>query len=116
MNAWQIYLVMQLDDFKLGMGLFTAISAVFMGICLVGCSEIKDGDPILPRAQSVCRRAVAAFVLLLMGTIALPSTRTAAAMYVLPAIANDPNFRKDASELYELAVDAAKGALTKESE
>ena len=115
----EIYLIMQLDS----IGLFLAIlgfaltvltiALVFFQLASYDCSfDSQESKDQRKENRATARRitpriALAAVVLMGLSSL-IPSTKTAAAMFVIPAIANNENIRREAGDLYQLA----KQALT----
>jgi hypothetical protein len=123
-SPWQIYLILQLDSFGSGfeyiaiLGLVAAVT-----FALIGALD-KEGAanyPNHPAAESKRKSGAAQHrraswffgASLLAGafTCLLPSTRTAAAMFLIPAVANNETIQREAGELYTLAKDALANAV-----
>lgn len=110
----QIYLVLQADTIINTFQVLTVISMVallILGIFALVC----DGDDIAKITK--CMKIL--FIpILFCGTASalLPSTKTLAAMIVIPAIADSSVIQKDAPEIYKLAVDRLKSSLQPEVE
>lgn len=111
MTAWQIYWVMQLDSIN-SFFLCSTAGAVFAPMA---AGMISDGELVWNYEQKRIRRwAKVCFwmaPLFLIAAVLTPSTKTAAAMIVLPAIANSETLRKEAGELYGLAKEALRDAI-----
>ena len=128
MNAWTIYWILQLDSIGTELLFLCAITAT-VAICVAGVAiddatsnpndwstpEFKDKAlEKLGRAPKMRRIAYkwATAAFLLSGLVALtPSTKTAAAMAVLPAIANNERIQHEAGDLYQLAKQALTNAV-----
>jgi hypothetical protein len=108
MNAWTIYWILQLDT----LGIASVIGAFFLWIptaFIYFHSQDKETERPLP---SILLAAAFSFAWLLSvaSAIFLPSTKTAAAMVVLPAIANNERIQHEAGDLYQLAKQALANA------
>lgn len=104
-TAWQIYWVMQLDT--IGTVATLLAFAAFMLTVFVWAAYADDAIES-PVAPSLLTLPFLAFT-----TVAtfLPSTKTAAAMIVLPAVANaatSETVQREAGELYGIAKDALR--------
>lgn len=117
MNPWIIYWVLQADDIQCAFGVGAAVCAgvcaiyAFVGALLAPTADTCPKD--LLKAKSCLRNAkIAAIPAILLGVLfsLAPSTRTAATMVILPAIANNEAIRDEATELYDLAKDALRNA------
>lgn len=115
-SPWQIYLVMQLDSIR---DLFggIAISLIF-GSVVIGAFVLmhasddeyswnidRKDDRKNKRAGFVraIRIAFPFAAVCLFAQAVIPSSKTAAAMIVIPAIANSEVLQKEAGDLYQLA-------------
>lgn len=112
MTAWQVYWVMQLDSIGIGLFFFGAAFLAAAGLILK-VSEYDEEPAFKP--AGIC---FAIGLLILMGDAFLPSTKTAAAMVVLPAITSESAtaaVAPEVRELYDLAKDALKHAAGKDA-
>jgi anaerobic C4-dicarboxylate transporter len=116
-DAWDVYWIMQLDQIRGGMMVFSIIFGVALAIgALVGAVVVFDtyGNDKNDAKQTFKRwmsSGVAVFVVSFLLASLLPSSKTAAAMIVLPAITSDTvvqTVAPEARELYELAKDALR--------
>ena len=127
MNAWTIYWILQLDAISsafwlANLVLATAAAAltIFNGISRFDTNEFPmlcDPEARIAACKArsgVRRKVVAALVPIFLISAFLPSTKTAAAMVVIPAIANNETIRKEAGDLYALAKQALREAVTDE--
>lgn len=123
-TAWDVYWVMQLDRVGDGFGVTGCMSLIFGLIGTFFClahknsiwgTEAKTAKGLLPYMKG----------LVLLGlfnsavSVFLPSSKTAAAMIVLPAITSDTVVEAvapEARELYTLAKDALRGLGEKETQ
>lgn len=105
-TAWDVYWVMQLDS----------IAALFFGLAIVGaCVAVIAGIATLcedwrPK-KSLAVVYSCALVAVTLAAALTPSSKTAAAMIVLPAIANNETLHAEAGKLYELAKKALADAV-----
>lgn len=112
-TADQIYWVMQMDTIILGLVLLGLL--LFFGGMMFAFGYGEEGY-----TGSAVFCAFLSFMgfLMLVSTMFLPSTKTSAAMIVLPAITNDKvvdTVAPEARELYELAKDALKNMGAKDA-
>ena len=108
MSAWTIYWILQLDTIGNAMGLIS-----FLGLLFVPLGWAFSIDVIKSLwAYVACSLATAAWAVAVMAAIFLPSTKTAAAMVIIPAIANNEAIQKEAGDLYQLAKQALREAVT----
>lgn len=124
-SAWDIYWVMQLDS--IGGAVFVlALSAFIAAVVLLimgGCNahEVPEewgSDVYRIKAQRALARAPAligagkrlAFLaaFLAIAVALTPSTKTAAMMLVIPAVANNEAIQREAGDLYGIAKDALR--------
>lgn len=119
-SAWDVYWVMQLDSIS---GLFEWIAwlsvPVTVGLAWIGAlisdigSNQTDDEKILwARAVQWIKRTAALGIACAVTASFIPSTKTAAAMIVLPSIANNETLHREAGELYGLAKQALKEAVS----
>lgn len=115
-TAWDIYWVMQLDSISCTITFFTIAATIaaacFYGIgALVtdrGCYPSTKQDESWERTKNRARwMVVAAFAFGFAGAF-IPSTKTAAMMLVIPAVANNEAIQKEAGDLYGIAKDALR--------
>ena len=126
-TAWDIYWVMQLDSIAvavallgLGFGAVTVVAGVlgFMDRDLAGIYEDSSYDEGRERYRRyvasgaaklrMARRAAMFCVPILLVATFIPSTKTAAMMLVIPAVANNETVQREAGELYGIAKDALR--------
>lgn len=104
-DAWDVYWVMQLDAFG-GLLITLSVSLAMVG-GYKGCTALDNGEEV----DRASKQMIAVAVILLVLNAALPSSKTAAAMIVLPAITSDTvvqTVAPEARELYELAKEALR--------
>lgn len=106
MSAWTVYWILQLDDINT----FIAIASAFIFVLatVAAMPGYIDGDEICKR---ICKRLAILLAFLLSIGMFLPSSKTAAAMVILPAIANNEKMHAEVQELYGLTKQALKKAV-----
>lgn len=85
------------------------LGAIFGGIS-VTLTLFAFHDYEVPRKGAWCGAVISTFLILLLvigfvGKLFIPSSKTAAAMYVIPAIANNEKIQDAGDRLYTLAVE-----------
>lgn len=120
MNAWTIYWILQLDSIREGLMILTVMLALLAGFAALfgtiqSSSCYRDDDPDI--AAGKAKQAMAAkwmkpVLALFVLTLFIPTTKTVAAMVIIPAIANNETIRKESGELYDLAKQALRDAVT----
>jgi hypothetical protein len=117
LTAWDIYWVMQLDSIGSALSIASVLFTVVGGIATViykFASACDDKD-----AREVAKGARFGIPVLALGLLSwtactmLPSTKTAAAMVVVPALVNSEAIKKEAGDLYGLAKQALTDAVGK---
>lgn len=124
LTAWDVYWVMQLDSISSGIGtiagvgiLLAAVLSVWNGVSNFDTAQFpslcdKDARRAACGARAKTRNRIAATALPLYLLAAfIPSTKTAAAMVVVPAIVNNQTLQNEAGELYDLAKRALSEAV-----
>ena len=113
-TPFQIYLVMQLDSFLSIFTAFLIFSFLYAGVvCLFHLNDFsEEKKQKWPSRKKAIKLAVSIFFVSSVLLSLTPSTKTAAAMIVIPAIVNNENLQNEASELYLLAKDALKSAIS----
>lgn len=103
-SAWDIYWVMQLDSI-VGtfewMAWMSALAALGVGFVHV----LSDGDHGSWRTVKI---AAILSISSAFATAFIPSTKTAATMIVIPAIANNEAIQREAGDLYKIAKDGLR--------
>jgi hypothetical protein len=123
MTAMEVYWVMQLDTIRFGANtILFVIGMVSAFVLIIGITgSTAPNDTLFPRAAAVkCVRsgvygAAVSFVIGVL-VIFIPSSRTVAAMYILPAIVNSEDVQLEMKEIYDLAKDGLKSLVKPESE
>ena len=128
MNAWTIYWILQLDNIGGMVGVASVLAAILLAVLIVYALICQNSNPeewisseyknkaqrALDRAPSVTKAAKkTGFLLagLLAFSAFLPTTKTAAAMVILPAIVNNERIQHEAGDLYQLAKQALANAV-----
>ncbi len=108
MSPWLIYAWLQVDAVRAVFGT-ASVLGIFFG-CMAGVFAFTDGIAV----PGWARAAVVSGAIVGLVTLALPSSRTIALMYVLPRVADSEVIQRDVPELYRMAVDALKSQLSDE--
>lgn len=114
-TPWEIYWVLQLDSINGALGVVggaCGVAAILIGIVAVISSDlgdVSDESWAVIKRWLKCLVVVAGVCIVLLGVI--PSTKTAAAMIVVPAIVNNKAVQHEAGDLYALAKEALKEAI-----
>lgn len=109
-SAWDVYWVMQLDSIGMGLGFSGLILIVFGSLVFYACVESDDY-----RGIWIAIPSVALAFIFWIGNAFLPSSKTAAAMYIVPRLTSGEAIeamKPEARELYELAKDAIRELAT----
>jgi hypothetical protein len=122
MSAWTVYWVLQLDGIRSLLYTLAVLAVVCAGIStFVGglmATGYNDEETIKGKyILGLARKFVVAFVVLFSIGILIPSSKTAAAMIVLPALTSEEvvgTVKSEAKELYEMAKEALKEKITTE--
>ena len=117
-SPWMIYVIGQADRWQ-GVADLGMLLGVFF-LVVACCASATNWDEI-PRPVQKCIKILlpmaGVFVLCcILMSIFMPSSKTLAAMYVIPKIANNEQLQKDGGEIYRLAVEFAKDKLAKKGE
>lgn len=116
-SPFEVYLVMQLDAIK--MTLDTALVMCAMGALILGTiwwvvvdhmHHDEDDRENEARMKKNIKRMLFMWLFLATLNSVLPSTKTAAAMIIMPALTSE-KVVDEASELYRLAKDALRDSL-----
>lgn len=109
-SPFTIYLIMMLDEIKQMFGAVTFVGLITLVVCGMVLG-ITEGDA-WPGIKRYLKWMAAPFVLSFLLWNLLPTPKVAAAMYIIPAIANNENVQREASELYDLAKQGLKNLVT----
>lgn len=101
-SPWEIYWVMQLDHIRIILAFAVAVGAS------AGVIAWIDGELEAVLSHG---KLVALWGMLATFLVIAPSTKTAAAMIVIPKIANNESVQREAVELYSLAKQALRDAV-----
>lgn len=112
-TPFEVYLVMQLDSISTGLSVSSAASGMVAGFLSMMwfMSVLHEDDDVCRKLTYPLKRALWVLVPCILLNALLPSTKTAAAMIVLPAITSEEVVRplgNEARELYDLAKDALR--------
>lgn len=114
LSAWDVYWVMQLDNIGAFFTLVTIVPVVgaFVGLVVMPLTLDYVDDDHWPLIRKVLTRLLL-FVWLPAGLVSvfIPSSKTAAAMLVLPALTSDAaveTIAPEAREIYNLAKQALR--------
>ena len=105
-SPWTIYWVMQLDSIGMAAMLMSFVGA---GILFLAWLYVVTEAESLA-GYVAASAATLVWLVVLAAAIFLPSTKTAAAMFVIPAVANNQTIQREAGELYDLAKQALRNA------
>jgi hypothetical protein len=100
-SAWDIYWVMQLDTIRSALGVASVFALVATAMSALAIA-IEGASPRYAKFFG------AALAPLAIAAALVPSSKTAAAMVVLPAIANNQTIQREAGDLYGIAKDALR--------
>ena len=106
-SPWTLYWILQLDSIKaavVALAITTSLATLFLGVIGLDSSERERARGETMHRFAI-RLAIVAVPLTLL-TAFLPSSRTMAAVVLIPAIANNETIQREASDLYRLAKQA----------
>lgn len=112
MNAFNIYLITRCDALQcmaitMAVIMGFVVGALWLFYCLK-CQDVpvsrRDSNDIADfKAHKTCARRLSyLFSFLLLIAVTVPNTKEAAAVYLIPAIANNQTVQQESSELYQL--------------
>lgn len=112
-SPFTIYLIMQLDAIRVAFIVMLAMGGFITGLLLImwafNCTESYSSEK---RVVEFSKRSLPwvfpVFLLGLFGASLIPTSRTAAVMFIVPAIANNETVQREANELYLLAKQGLK--------
>lgn len=120
-SPFTVYLVMQLDSIGATVTFASVITGVLAAVLFLFASSERGSSQSYPDHEISKRQAAnadrlfskvkPAFVcasIFCALSVLLPSSKTAAAMYVIPAIANSEAVQNEAGDLYEMAKQAMR--------
>lgn len=123
-SAWELYFILQMDSISNGIAMLALFTIVIACALLMAGGFQRDkasgyGDctdqPVWQAGYALQKKALKYFVVagvMVFASFLLPSTRTLAAMVVVPAIVNNTAVQKEAGELYQLAKQALANAVS----
>jgi predicted branched-subunit amino acid permease len=110
MTPFQIYLIGQADRFS---AVFCTLGAAALVVCLTFLICTLEDFRRNPGRDALWLGVVILGLCLLVIGVLIPSSKTLAAMYIIPPIVNNEELRQDAGDIYRLAVEFTKDTLTK---
>lgn len=114
-TPWEIYWVLQLDSINnalLAASLICGLSAALVLLISVMARILDEmGDQAWLEVLKWSKRLFIATGALIVAVAVIPSTKTAAAMIVVPKIVNSPTIQHEAGDLYKLAKEALSNAI-----
>jgi hypothetical protein len=85
---------------------FSIVTAIVTGvICLMALTDGGDSEPEFKLCLKICKRAGFVGIVAAIGVIMLPTTKEAAAIVVIPKIANSETVQELGSNFVQLAND-----------
>ena len=116
-SPWTVYWIMQLDALRAVIGVccfvFGGSTAAMLIIGSINYFDSIVGD--LEKGKEMlrfCRRfLVPPFLIFMVASALLPSTKSACAILAIPVIANNETLQADATEVYSLGMERLKEAL-----
>jgi len=112
---WQLYLWTRLDSFNHILTLTTVvlvivlISAGVIRACIEAETYVRNVPPTIVRLTS--KTAYISVGLMLLLSVAIPSQKDAAMIWVIPKLANSKVLQQEAGDIYKLAKSALKETL-----
>lgn len=121
-QPWQLYLILQADNIGRVMGevansfLIVSIPAMCISLAVSFISSFDRPSPVAGLWKKKW------WVIVLVGTLAamlhiitalIPSTKTAAIMFGVPAVINNPTFQHETGEVYQLLKKALADTVNK---
>lgn len=112
-----IYLILMLDNIKVASGITLLVVSVAAVICFI-VTMVNSGRDYA--SETRCHEAgkrglkitVPLALLCVLVQALVPNSKQAAAIFLIPAIANNENVQREASELYDLAKQGLKNLAT----
>lgn len=121
LSPWLVYLILQLDSISMVVFVLSVLSSIvcfivwMVGLIGTECGTDRHNWKNPHEAWIGLKRAgislTVVSLLLMLGNALIPSTKTMAAVVVLPAIVNNQNVQKEAGELYQLAKQGLANAV-----
>lgn len=116
MTAWELFWVLKLDDIGFALGIIAVISGILSMFLLIPLFAETD-DELRSRVRRLLKVSVPTFILSFCAVTLLPSTKQAAALYVVPTLTCPENMDKmsvEAKELYGIVKEGLKQWAEKE--
>ncbi len=124
-SPWTIYWITRLDAVGNLLGACATVLLTVAAFCIAAriVEHINRGNEgtgatipdalysLMKRCSAGC---LAAGMLCVVGAVLTPTTKQMAAIYLIPAIANNEQIQAEASELYDLAKDYLKSQTEEE--
>ena len=96
MSAWQVYLLMKMDSIKafLLFSYFTLVLITIAYMILFCANSDIESEAIQHRVKSTLTKLGAAFGIVLLLELALPSTKTSVLMYIVPKVTQNKQIQE----------------------
>lgn len=119
-SPFTLYLILMLDNIKGALVALLFASALPAVICFIvtivnSSCEYKSEEKYFAAGKKGLKICVPLMVFALLTQALLPSSKQAAAIVIIPAIANNENVQREAGELYQLAKQGLKQLVTSEA-
>jgi hypothetical protein len=113
LTPFTVYLIMQADAVCCVLGITAAIAGMALAFITFSIFDDSSAESAFEtfKEMKMKRWWLLWLLALLPVAIAIPNTKTLAAMYVVPAIANSEPIQKDFPQLYDLAINKLKEQL-----
>lgn len=118
MTFWETYFIMQADKFSSCAGHLCFLAGVIALVCGVGHvawvaeqHNSYNGDKNAKFELRYILPPLLIFVLLSIIYVAIPTTKTLAACYILPAVTNNEKLNKDIEKLYDVGIERIAESL-----
>lgn len=103
-TSLSLYLITRLDGIKILLTVASAMSVAASLVLLVGIADVMGSDLQLRNLKPVIWGGIVS-VILVVAIVLTPTTKEAAAIYLVPKVANSQEVKQTCGELYNLAVD-----------
>lgn len=102
-----IYWITRLEGINVLFGFMLVFSLLTAGVtgvmCVMALSEGDSDEPEFKVCLKICKRAVFVFIVAIIGFIMTPTTKEAAAIVVVPKIANSETVHELGTNFVQLA-------------
>lgn len=102
-----IYWITRLEGINVLFGLMLVFSILTAGatgfLCFMAMTNNDDDEPEFKVCMKICKRAVCVFIVAIIGFVMTPTTKEAAAIVVIPKIANSETVQGLGTNLVQLA-------------